>query len=103
MDMQGVVKWLKTAGLAAGGGGVAGAFAAAMDPSKYVFPHDFGSGKLWKYFFMGAALTFGGLLIKSPLGQSMMSAYKQSQADLEASKRTVAETKAALKEKAPGE
>jgi hypothetical protein len=92
-----VKKWFRTSVLAGLGGGIAGAFAAATDATKYNFPHDLGSGKLWKFFFMGAAITFGGLLIKSPFGQQMMGAYKQSQEDLAASQAALEETKAALK------
>lgn len=95
METQNAIKWLKTSGLAAVGGGIAGAFAAAMDPTKYHFPHDIGSGKLWKFFFMGAGLTFGSLLLRSPLGQQAMSAYRDSQ-------QQAAEDKAAI-EKLKGE
>jgi len=80
MDMKAIVKWSKTALIAATGGGVTSAFAAAMDPTKYRFPHDFGSGKLWKFFFDGFALMFVGLLIKSPLGQKAVAGFQQAQA-----------------------
>ncbi len=70
--------WLKTTILAGLGGGIAAMFAAANDPTKYVFPRDFGSGKLWPFFFQGAAITIGALLIKSPLGQKMMTEIKAS-------------------------
>jgi hypothetical protein len=74
---------LFTTGYAVLGGGVAGAFTAAMDPAKYHFPHDFGSGKLIKYFFMGAFLTLGGLVLHSPWGHKMMAGYRKSQEHIE--------------------
>jgi hypothetical protein len=77
---QARLKWIKTTALTVLGGGIAGMFSAAMDPTKYSLAHDFGSGKLWKYFAMGAGLTLGALLVKSPLGVSALSAYQQSQA-----------------------
>lgn len=61
--------WIKSVVVPIIGGGLAGAFTAALDPSKYHFPHDFGSGKLWEYFFMGAVLTASGMLAKSQFGQ----------------------------------
>lgn len=73
------VKWIKTAGIAALGGGLAGTVAGMMDSTKYHIPQDLFSGKLWPHFFMGAATTFGALLLKSPLGQKVMTAYENSQ------------------------
>lgn len=43
------------------GGGISGCTAAMLDPTKYNIHQDLGSGKLWKFFFMGAALTLGGI------------------------------------------
>ena len=43
-------KWVRTSALAAIGGGIAGSVSALMDPQKYQFPRDFGSGKMWTYF-----------------------------------------------------
>lgn len=91
-----LVKWLKTTGIAVVGGGVAGAFAAAMDPSKYHFPHDFGSGKLWKFFLEGCAMTLMALLIKSPLGQKVMTSFQQSQQQAKDDAALIASTKADL-------
>jgi hypothetical protein len=87
-------RWTITTLASTVGGGIAFAFAAAMDPSKYQFPRDFGSGILWKYFGMGAALTFGGTLLRSPLGQALMAGFPQSQKD------DLADAKAALAAKA---
>lgn len=70
MDTSGAKKWLKTSGLAALGGGIAAVVATAADPSKYHFPRDLGTGKMWPYFFSGASMTFGALLLKSPLGKA---------------------------------
>lgn len=89
MDVPAVKKWLKTAVLAAVGGGVAAAVTAAFDPQKWSITHDLGSGKLWLYFFEGASVTFGALLLKSPLGQQVIGSYQQSQ-------KQVAEDRAAL-------
>jgi len=97
MEKQAVIKWAKTTGIAAVGGGIAGALTAAVDPSKYHFPHDLGSGKLFVYFFEGFGLTFGGMLLKSPLGQQVMGAYKDSQQQLQASKADLAAAKTELK------
>jgi hypothetical protein len=95
------LKWLKVSLLAALGGGIAAAFTASMDPLKYSFPHDFGSGKLWKFFFMGVAVTFGALLVKSPLGQKAMSAYKETHEKMAENKPVLEEAKADLKTPAP--
>jgi hypothetical protein len=78
-------KWLKTTLMAVVGGGVAAAVTAAFDPQKYNIAHDLGSGKLWLYFFEGAGVTFIALLMKSPLGQQVMTAYKDSQASVQQS------------------
>jgi hypothetical protein len=91
--------WIKTTLIAMLGGGVAGAFAAAMDPSKYHFPKDFGSGKLWEYFAEGAITVGVALVIKSPFGQSMMTAFKDSQQQLKQSKEDVEQTKESIKPK----
>ena len=95
-----VKKWVKTALLAAIGGGIAASVTAAFDPKKYDIAHDLGSGKLLIYFLQGFAVTFGALLLKSPLGQKAMSAYKDSQTTLADSEQHVAAAKAQLK---PGE
>lgn len=97
MDLQGSFRWLKTSGVAIVGGGIATTVAAMMDPTKYHFPHDLFSGKLWPYFFAGVGMTFGALLIHSPLGQKVMTTYKESQAQLEADKKTIEDLKAQLK------
>jgi hypothetical protein len=60
-------KWAKTLVIGGIGGGITGAFHAGMNKDLYSFPHDFGSGKLWKYFAHGALLTIGALCLKSPL------------------------------------
>jgi hypothetical protein len=86
--------WLKTALMAAGGGGIAGAVAAAFDPKKYDIRHDIGSGKLWIFFFQGFGLTFLALLVKSPFGQQMIGAYKDSQSQLEQSRKEIERLKA---------
>lgn len=101
MNIPGAAKWVRTAIISCLGGGIAGAFAAAMDPTKYDLSHDIGSGKLWKFFGLGALLTLGALLLKSPLGQQVMSAYKDSRAQLEQNKADLEAVKNALK-KPPG-
>ena len=52
LTLPNAIKWLKTTGLAAIGGGIAGIVSALMDPEKYVFPATSaaaacGSGFLW--------------------------------------------------------
>lgn len=89
--------WIKTSIIATVGGGIAGAFAAAMDPSKYRFPHDFGSGKLWEFFFEGAVTVGAATLIKSPFGQGVLAAFKDSQKQLKEGKDDIAKTKADIK------
>jgi hypothetical protein len=42
-------------------------FSAMSDDTLYRWPSDIGSGKMWKYFFVGAGLTLATLLVKSPL------------------------------------
>jgi hypothetical protein len=91
--------WVKTTLFATVGGGIAAAFTAALDPSKYHFPADVGSGKLWAYFFEGAIMVGAALLIKSPLGQQVMTSYKESQAQLKESQEALAQAKADLKGK----
>jgi hypothetical protein len=97
MTMEKAKKWIITTAGACVGGGIAGAFTAAMDPSKYHFPQDFGSGKLWKYFGMGVALTFGGMLLHSPLGQKVMGSYKATQEQLAQDQRDLDQAKKDLK------
>jgi hypothetical protein len=79
-------KWLKTTGMAVVGGGIASTLTAMFDPQKYNIVHDFGSGKLWVYFFEGAGVTFLALLVKSPLGQQVITAYEDSQKSVEQAK-----------------
>jgi hypothetical protein len=93
----GFLKWLKTALIAAVGGGIAGASAAAMNPAEYKFPQDLGSGKLWVFFLMGAGTTLVALLLKSPLGQQATTAFKDSQQQLQESQAEIKDAKAELK------
>jgi hypothetical protein len=81
-----VKQWILSTGAIIFGGGIAGAFSAAIDRTKYQFPQDFGSGKLWKYFFMGCLLTFGGSLLRSPWGQKIMASFQASQQQLKQSR-----------------
>lgn len=96
MDTRASIKWIKTSALAALGGGIAAVIATAMDPTKYRFPRDFGTGKLWPYFFSGAGVT---LLVRSPLGRWAMSAYRETQAQLEADREALEKLKAQAKDK----
>jgi hypothetical protein len=99
-----VLKWSKTTIIAALGGGFAAAFTAAMDPSKYRFPNDLGSGKLWPYFFQGAGLIFVGLILKSPFGQKVLADFKQARSEMAESQADIAQAKAELKGQAqPGQ
>jgi hypothetical protein len=91
------LKWIKTGVIACLGGGVTAAIAAAMDPSKYQFPHDIGSGKLWKFFFTGAGTMLIGLLVKSPLGQKAISTFKETQEQLKDTQGTIETTKTEIK------
>lgn len=77
-DIEGFKNWIKVALLSAIGGGIAGATSAVIDPSRFHFPHDFGSGKLWEYFLEGALLTFGAMVLKSPIGMKMLGSFNES-------------------------
>lgn len=99
---QDVKHWIVTTLVAMLGGGFAAGFTAMMDPSKYKFPQDLGSGKLWPYVFMGWGLTFAGVLIHSPLGQKVVAFTKQSQEQLEQSQKDLNQAKADLKASAKG-
>lgn len=92
-----VKKWVTTTVIAMLGGGAAAAFAAMTDPAKYQFPQDFGSGKLWKYVFMGWGLTFAGILIKSPVGQKVIAITNQSKEQLAQTQKELDQAKANLK------
>jgi hypothetical protein len=89
--------WVKTTIIATLGGGIASMVAAAMDPTKWRFPQDLGSGKLWPFFFEGAGAMLLGLLIKSPIGQQLMTSYKESQTQLADGRQAIEQTKADLK------
>jgi hypothetical protein len=97
MDFAAIRKWVVGAAGAAFGGGIAGAAAAAFDPAKYRFPQDFGTGKLLPYFFTGAGLTLGGMLLHSPLGQKIMGTFKSTQEQLAQSQKELEQAKAELK------
>jgi len=99
MDTQGAIKWLKTAVIAALGGGVAGSVAALSDPAKYRFPQDLGTGKMWPFFLTGAAVTFGALLVRSPLGQQTLKAYRDTQVQSKADQEELEKLKTELKER----
>jgi hypothetical protein len=95
--MQSTKKWVISAIVASVGGGIAGAAAAAFDPTKYRFPHDFGTGKLIPYFFTGAGLTLGGMVLHSPLGQKLMGSYKATQEQIAQSQKDLEQAKAEFK------
>lgn len=88
-----LVKWLKVSGLSAIGGGVASSVGALADPTKYSFPKDLGTGRMWPFFLQGAGLTFVAMLLKSPLGVKILSSVKESQAQLQESQQAVTEAK----------
>jgi len=87
--------------VAAVGGGIASAVAAFADPDKYSFPKDLGSGKLWPFFFQGAGLAVGALLLKSPMGQKLIGAFKSSQQQAQEDKAALESAKQELKESLP--
>jgi len=91
-----IIKWIKTTLLAAVGGGIAAAVAVLFDPAKFNIAHDIGSGKLWTFFLQGAGVTFGALLLKSPLGEKVIGAYKNAQTGLAENQAAVANAKAKL-------
>jgi len=97
MDFVAIRKWVVGATGSALGGGIAGAAAAAFDPAKYRFPQDFGTGKLLPYFFTGAGLTLGGMLLHSPLGQKIMGTFKATQQQLADTQKELQQAKAELK------
>lgn len=86
-DWKGLLKTIIIGGL---GGGIAAIVATLADPSKYVFPRDLGSGKMWPFFFSGAAVAIGALFLKSPFGSKIMGQLKENQ-------QTIADTKAGLR------
>lgn len=90
-------QWIKTTVVAALGGGAAAIVATAADPQKYRFPQDLGSGKMWPYFLTGIGLTLLGRWLHSSQGQKVMTDFKDSQAQLEADKKSLADLKAQFK------
>jgi hypothetical protein len=90
------IRWGISAGISALGGGVAASVAALSDPSKYRFPQDLGSGKMWPFFLQGAGLVFVGMLLKSPMGQKVLSSVKESQGSLKESQQLIEDTKSDL-------
>jgi hypothetical protein len=96
--MEKAKHWIITTAIAMLGGGAAAGFSAAINPNEYHFPQDFGSGKLWKYVFMGWALTFAGVLIHSPLGQKVIAITKQNQAQLDQTQKELDQAKQDLKQ-----
>jgi hypothetical protein len=96
MDIQAGIRWLKTAIIASVGGGITASVAAACDPSKYRFPQDLGSGKLWPFFLSGAGLMFVGMLIKSPLGQQVMASYTDAKKQMAENQAAIDQAKANL-------
>jgi hypothetical protein len=84
---------IKTVVIGAFGGGVASSIAALSDPTKYSFPKDLGTGKMWPFFLTGAGLAIGGLFLKSPVGQKVVLSVKESQEQIEQSKRDIQKTK----------
>ena len=103
MDTKAAITWTRTAVLTALGGGIAAVVATAADPQKYRFPQDLGSGRMWPYFLTGMGLTFGGMLIRSPLGQKAMGAYQKSQAQMASDKAELEALKAQFKPPTPKE
>jgi hypothetical protein len=93
--MSNVKKTLVTVLVGGVGGGIAAMTAAAADPSKYSFPKDLGSGKLWPFFFQGAAIGIGALFVKSPFGRKIMALQEKQREDTQ----TVAEARSKLKAK----
>lgn len=100
MDEQ-TRKWLKTTAIAVIGGGLAAATTMALDPTRYHFPHDIGSGKLLIQFFSGAGITFLALLLKSPLGQQVMASYKETQIQMKGDQALITESKTELRSASP--
>lgn len=90
-------KWIKTTLVSIFGGGIAGSVAALSDPAKYRFPQDLGTGKMWPFFLSGAGMTLGAMLLKSPLGQQVVGALKDSQQQLAEGKQAVEDAKADVK------
>jgi hypothetical protein len=100
-DIPAIRRWIIAAVGSALGGGITGAITAAMDPGKYRFPQDFGTGKLWPFFFTGASLVLAGMVLRSPWGQKVMGGYKETQAQLAASQKDLEQAKADLAAKPP--
>jgi hypothetical protein len=68
--------WLRTVLLGLAGGAAAGGYTILIEPGFYHFPRDFGSGKLWEFFWGGFLLTVGGILVESPLGKRLMHPFE---------------------------
>jgi len=76
MTMISLKSWLKTVGLGLIGGILAASYTVIVEPGGYHFPHDFGSGKMWKFFVGGVILTIAGILVESPLGKKLMHPFE---------------------------
>jgi hypothetical protein len=83
MKLSKVMRWVLSTVVAMLGGGLAAIVPIVSDRSKYKFPEDFGSGKLWPYILMGWFLTFAGILLKSPVVKKAMDFSDQSEEQLE--------------------
>jgi hypothetical protein len=64
-----VRRWFFISLFSALGGGIASSVAALADPTKYHFPHDLGTGRMWPFFLQGAGVTLAAMLLKSPAGK----------------------------------
>jgi hypothetical protein len=95
--MQEAKKWIISSIAASITGGISAAITTAMDPAKYKFPQDFGSGKLWPSFLAGTGAVFLGMLLRSPMGQKLIGTYKDTQAQLAQNQKELDQAKAEIK------
>ena len=76
-SMTSLKPWLRTIALGLLGGIMGAIYAVIVEPETYHFPHDIGSGKMWKFFVGGAILTISGVLVESPLGKKLMHPFER--------------------------
>lgn len=97
MDTRASIKWIKTAVFAALGGGVTASVGALADPTKYRFPQDLGTGKMWPYFLTGISVALGGVFLHSEWGRKLMGAYSDAERQAEIDRKELEALKAKFK------
>lgn len=96
MDLR---EWLKSAAVAVGGGACAAISAMLMDPTKFNLSN--GLKDEFLIALQGGLVGLGALLIRSPLGTSLMKALASAKAQSAADQQTIAQLKQRLRGDAP--